>query len=192
MPQEPADRQQLAALEVMTHARKIAGGLAALGMTRDDAVAVLLHHDPVYLSVVHGCRIAGCRIRQISPHATREQIASTLAEPGIRVLFVHDYFLPVLAEPAPDIALIAVTPLALFPGAAVAAGGMRPWHAYHQWLPLQEERKSPLTGPRRGRRAREANADSAAVSGSTIGDSLKMLSAITAGAGGLPPPEDEA
>lgn len=192
MPQAPADRRHFAELEVMTHARMIAGGLAGLGMTRDDTVGVLLHHDPVYLSVVHGCRIAGCRIRQINPHATREQIDSALAEPGIRVLFVHEYFLPVLAAPPDGVVLIAVTPMALFPGAAVSAPDARLCHAYHQWLPLQQERECPLEGRRRGRRLRAGLCRSAAVSGAAIGDCLEMLARITAGAGDQPPPANGA
>lgn len=192
MKQDPADRRHLADLEVLTHARQIAGGLAALGMTRDDSVAILLHHDPVYLSVIHGCRIAGCRLRQISPHATREQIASALAEPRIRALFVHDYFLQVLADPGEDITLIAVTPLSLFPGSAVAASAKRPVHAYHQWLPLQEERATPLGVQRGTRRPAHWRTDSAAVSGEAVGDCVRMLAGITAGAADRPPPADEA
>lgn len=172
----------------MSHARRIAGGLAALDMTRDDTVAVLMHHDPVYLSVVHACRMAGCRLRQISAHATREQIASALAEPGIRVLFTHEHFLPALGEAPEDITLIAVTPLALFPETA-ARHATRRCEAYHQWLSLQEERDRPL---RAGRRGRRSLAQSAAVSGSTIGDSLRLLAALRAGADDRPPPEDEA
>jgi len=188
MPQEPADRRQLAELEVMTHARLIAGGLAGLGMTRDDVVAVLLHHDPVYLSVIHACRIAQCRLRHISPHATREQILSTLAEPGIRALFAHEYFLPALARPMEDIAVIAVTPLSLFPGASAAALGLRHCRPSHQWLPLQQERDAPLggRGPRRSRR------DSAALGAVAVGDCVRMLSGITAGAADRLPPADGA
>lgn len=188
MPHDPADRSRSADSEVMTHARLIAGGLAALGMTRDEAVAILLHNDPVYLSVLHACRIAGCRIRQINAHSTREQIVTALAEPGIRAAFVHDYFLPVLTQPPQALTLIAVTPLSLFPGATPGARDGRRHHAYHQWLGLQEERSAPL----RARRGRSQSNGSAAVSGDAVAGCLAMFDALTRGAGDPPPPADGA
>lgn len=188
MSHHPTDRQPTD-FEVLTHARRIAGGLAALGMRRSDTLAVLMHHDPLYLSVIHACRSAGCRILHISPHATREQIAFALQEQGIRVLFVHDYFLSAIAEPSDDITLIAVTPPALFPEADTPRQDGRRHHAYHHWLALQEERDAPL-GAARGRRPRTQ--DGVAVSGTVIGKWLVTLAKITAGAGDPPPPADEA
>lgn len=154
-------------------------------MTRNEAVAILLHNDPVYLSIVEGCRIAGCRIRQISPHSTREQVASALAEPGVRVAFVHEYFLPVLAEPDEGVEVIAVTPLSLFPGSLPALRGGRRHQSYHQWLTMQEERDAPL----RAKRGRTQAADSAAISSNAVVECGEMLASLTRAAAAQQPPE---
>jgi acyl-CoA synthetase (AMP-forming)/AMP-acid ligase II len=170
----PADRRRPATLEVLAHGRRIAGGLAAFGLMKGDVVALLLRHDPVYLSIAHACRIGGCRMLQLSPHSTYEQVVSALAEPGIKVLFAHEEFLPALSALNEDIELIAVTPLSLFPGMAPAVPAARRFHAYHQWLPLQAERKLPLPA-RRGRPVAAGNA----ISSDAYGACLRMLTALT-------------
>ncbi len=98
-------------------------------------VAVLLRNDPVYVDVVHACRIGGIYYCPINWHFTAEEVRFLLADSGARALIVHAGLLAEVRDAVPA----GTTVLEVADGCAAAGG-----NDYEAWLANQ----SPYDGPR--------------------------------------------
>ena len=71
-------------------AKAIAGGLRALGLGREDRVAILSGTRVEWILVDLGIMLAGCATTTVYPSTTSEDTAFILADSGSRIVFVED------------------------------------------------------------------------------------------------------
>ena len=71
-------------LELAT--RRVANGMAALGLAAGDRIAVLSRNRPEFIEVVLGSARAGTRFVPLNWHLTPDEIAYILEDSGARVL----------------------------------------------------------------------------------------------------------
>src|SRR5262245_65723488 len=135
-----ARRVSLEALEARV--RRIASGLAALGVGQGDCVAILMRNDIAFLEASYAAQALGAYAVPINWHFKAEEIAYILADSGARVLVGHaDLLAPVAAELPDGIVLIA----AATPPEVASAYGVAPVPAsdvaraqdYEGWLGRQ-------------------------------------------------------
>ncbi len=121
-------------IEIDTRARRLAGGLAHLGVAEGDIVAVMLRNIPAFVDIIQGCRIAGAYYCQINWHFKRDEAGYILADCGAKVLFIQ-----------PD--LLGEISSAIPPGVQVivVGTGAEPDNTYEAWLDGQ----APYGGPPR-------------------------------------------
>jgi long-chain acyl-CoA synthetase len=70
-------------------ARRVASGLAALGVKPGDCVAILMRNDAPFLAVTYGVMRLGAYAVPLNWHFKGEEIAYILADCGARALFGH-------------------------------------------------------------------------------------------------------
>ncbi|QKV92445.1 AMP-binding protein [Streptomyces sp. NA02950] len=129
---------EIAPEELDARARKLAGGLAALGLREGDVVAVLLRNDPAYVDVILACRIGGFSYCPINWHFTPSEIGYILQDCGARAVIGHADLL----SAAHDVLPHGVTTLAV----AGNAGGETA--EYETWLVHQPDYSGPVVAPR--------------------------------------------
>jgi long-chain acyl-CoA synthetase len=71
-------------------ARAMAGGLRALGLGREDRVAILSGTRVEWILIDLGIMLAGCATTTVYPSTTAEDTAFILADSGSRIVFVED------------------------------------------------------------------------------------------------------
>lgn len=71
-------------------ARRIAGGLMALGLGRGDVVAILSEDNKEWAFVDMGCHLAGCIVNGVYPTYQAAQLRHMLADSAARVLIVDN------------------------------------------------------------------------------------------------------
>jgi long-chain acyl-CoA synthetase len=130
--------KEIAPEELDARARKLAGGLAALGMREGDVVAVLLRNDPVYVDIILACRIGGFSYCPLNWHFTPPEIGYILEDCGARVVIGHADLLRAARAALPH----GVTTLAV----AGDAGGESV--EYENWLVQQPDYSGPVVAPR--------------------------------------------
>jgi long-chain acyl-CoA synthetase len=140
-----ARRLSLDALEVRV--RRIASGLAALGVAPGQCVAILMRNDIAFMEAAYAAQTLGAYAVPINWHFKAEEIAYILADCGTRVLIGHaDLLQPIAAEIPPHVTLIAVpTPpevAAAYGLAPVSPGAVPRAVDYEPWL----QEQSPRTG----------------------------------------------
>lgn len=129
---------EIAPEELDARARKLAGGLAALGMREGDVVAVLLRNDPVYVDIILACRIGGFSYCPVNWHFTPSEIGYILEDCGARAVIGHADLLSAARAALPH----GVTTLAV----AGDAGGEAV--EYQTWLVHQPDYSGPVVAPR--------------------------------------------
>jgi long-chain acyl-CoA synthetase len=127
--------KEIAPEELDARARKLAGGLAALGMREGDVVAVLLRNDPVYVDIILACRIGGFSYCPLNWHFTPPEIGYILEDCGARVVIGHADLLRAARAALPH----GVTTLAVAGGESVE---------YENWLVQQPDYSGPVVAPR--------------------------------------------
>jgi long-chain acyl-CoA synthetase len=82
--------------ETLVRVAKAATGFHALGVRKDDTVAVMLRNDPAYLEATLGIRVVGAMPVPINWHLQGAEIAYILEDSGAKVFVVHsDLFTPI-------------------------------------------------------------------------------------------------
>jgi long-chain acyl-CoA synthetase len=105
--------RRIAGAEVAERARRIAGGLQALGVGPGDCVAILMRNDPAFLEATYGTMLLGAYAVPVNWHFKPEEIAYVLRDCGAKAVFAHDDLLATLGD--------AVLGDAVPPGPAVVA-----------------------------------------------------------------------
>jgi long-chain acyl-CoA synthetase len=115
----------------------LAGGLRALGLAENDAVAVLLRNGPVWADVITACRVGGTYYVGLNWHLTAPELAFILADSGAKALIA-------------DRALLEAARPAIPEGMPVlAVGGPAPGaRDYEGWLAAQHPYAGPPVSPR--------------------------------------------
>ncbi len=117
-----------------------AGGFDALGVTENDAVALLLRNDLAYFEAVFGAQQIGAYAVPINRHFQAEEAAYILNDCAAKVLIVHADLLPPVADSLPDdlAVLVVETPpeiraaYAIDPGLCDVPTGEQSWNAWLQ------------------------------------------------------------
>jgi long-chain acyl-CoA synthetase len=122
---------------VAERGRRLAGGLARLGLSEGDVVAVLLRNDPVFADVIEACRVAGVYYCALNWHFTPAELGFVLRDSGAKALIGHADLLAAAGGGRPE-------------GApALAVGGAAPGAVgYEAWLADQPPYAGPAVSPR--------------------------------------------
>lgn len=80
------------------NAKKIASILDAQGVQPDDAIAILMRNEPMYLQIIEACRYVGARYVALNWHGSAAEIAHILEDSKAKVLLGHSDLLNVLSE----------------------------------------------------------------------------------------------
>jgi len=127
--------------------RRIASGLASLGVEPGDCVGILMRNDLPFMEVSYGAQTVGAYAVPINWHFKAEEIGYILADSGAKVLVGHaDLLAPIAAELPAKVALVAVPA----PPEVAAAYGLEPVPSravaraldYETWI----ERQPPFAG----------------------------------------------
>ena len=127
--------------------RRVAGGLASLGVAAGHSVAILMRNDIAFMEAAYGAQSLGAYAVPINWHFKAEEIAYILEDCGTRVLIGHaDLLAPIVDALPAHIELIGVTT----PPEVARAYGFAPLPAcavarardYEAWLSAQ----APYTG----------------------------------------------
>ncbi|MFJ2744858.1 AMP-binding protein [Streptomyces sp. NPDC087440] len=124
--------------QLESRAKKLAGGLYALGLRAGDVVAVLLRNDAVYVDVMLACRLGGYHFCPLNWHFTPAELAYIVADCGAKAVVGHTDLLAAAHDALPD----------GLPALAVGAGPTEPAHVpYEPWLAQQPDYDGPLVSP---------------------------------------------
>ncbi len=89
--------------------RRIAGGLAAVGVGRGDCVAILMRNDLPFIEVAYGAQQLGAYAVPVNWHFKAEEIAYILKDSGAKALIGHaDLLLHIAAELPKGLVVVAV------------------------------------------------------------------------------------
>jgi long-chain acyl-CoA synthetase len=128
--------------------RRVASGLAALGVGQGDCVAILMRNDIAFIEASYAAQVLGAYAVPINWHFKAEEVGYILGDSGARVLVGHaDLLAPIAGTLPTDVAAIAVST----PAEVAAAYGVKPMaasdvpkaHDYEAWA----ERQPPHPGP---------------------------------------------
>ncbi|MCX5205233.1 AMP-binding protein [Streptomyces sp. NBC_00237] len=123
--------------ELESRARKLAGGLYALGLRAGDVVAVLLRNDAAYVDVMLACRLGGFHFCPLNWHFTPTELAYIIEDCGAEAVLGNTDLLAAARDALPE-------------GLTVLAVGDRPaepFLAYEPWLAQQADYEGPLVSP---------------------------------------------
>jgi long-chain acyl-CoA synthetase len=116
-----ARRRSLEELELRV--RRIASGLAALGVGQGDCVAILMRNDIAFMEASYAAQALGAYAVPINWHFKAEEIGYILTDSAARALVGHaDLLAPIAAELPAGVATIAVST----PAEVAQAYGIRP------------------------------------------------------------------
>ncbi|MFF0745577.1 AMP-binding protein [Streptomyces sp. NPDC004111] len=158
--------------DLEARARKLAGGLYALGLRAGDVIAVLLRNDAVYVDVMLASRLGGFHFCPLNWHFTPSEIAYIVEDCGAKAVLGHTDLLTAAHEALPDgLPVLAVGdapeegPVTV-PGAAALPPGApvpyaipapdadtgpsaphRSFLPYTIWLSQQPDYEGPLVSP---------------------------------------------
>ena len=142
--------------DLASSSRRVAAGLASLGVQQGARVALLLRNDFAFFQVTQGAALLGASTVPLNWHLTPDELAYILADSGARALIVHaDMFPPAMqaiVTQAGVAAIVVRTPYEVrqaYPGTAGAKqpDGFAEWES---WLQAFEPRGSPavpIVGP---------------------------------------------
>lgn len=103
-------KRALSKAEIEDQARRVANGLAALGIRQGDCVAILMRNDIAFLTATYGANVLGAYAVPINWHFSAEEIAYVLADSGAKVLIGHTDLLYPLAVDSQIRVLWVATP----------------------------------------------------------------------------------
>jgi len=139
--------------ELLERAARAAGGLRALGVGEDDAVAVLMRNDIAFVEAVLGIAQVGAYSVPINWHFKADEVGYILRDAGAKLLVVHADLLPGVAAALPPGIELRVVPTPaelaqayrIAPQAcAVPAGAI----AWDDWLAQQPPDPRAVDSPR--------------------------------------------
>lgn len=119
-------------------ARRLAGGLRALGLSEGDVVAVVLRNSVEYADVINAGKIAGTYYCPVNWHFTPEEIGAQIEDCGARVIIGHGDLLSAAADALPAEATLL----------SVGDGGPADAQNYDAWLAEQPTYDGPEVAPR--------------------------------------------
>ena len=123
--------------ELDMRGRRLAGGLAALGLVEGDVVAVLLRNDPTFVDVIHACRIGGFYYCPLNWHFKPAELVFILTDSGARAAIGHADLLAAAEQVLPSgVPVLAV------------GGSSSRAHHYEAWLAGQPTYAGPPASPR--------------------------------------------
>ena len=96
--------------ELLGHAVRVAGGLAALGVGAGDRVALMLHNDLEFLEASFGAVPLGANAVPINWHWRSEEVEHVLRDSKAKVLLVNGDLWPGIADGVPDEITLIVVP----------------------------------------------------------------------------------
>lgn len=97
--------------ELASRARRVAGGLAALGLVPGDVIAVLMRNDFPAIEVALGAETSGVVAVPLNWHAGADDTGYVLRDCGARLLVAHTDLLRIVkAVVPPSCAIVAVEP----------------------------------------------------------------------------------
>jgi long-chain acyl-CoA synthetase len=132
--------------------RRIASGLASLGVAQGQCVAILMRNDIAFMEAAYAAQTLGAYAVPINWHFKAEEIAYILADCGTDVLIGHaDLLEPLTADMPAHVTTIAVPT----PPEVTAAYGLAPVQAsavpraldYGPWLQQQPSYAGEMTMP---------------------------------------------
>ena len=132
------------------NALRAAAGLRALGIGREDVVAVFMRNDFPFPTAVLAANLAGAYATPINWHLRGEEVAAILADCQAAALVLHADLLPAVEGhvPADTRLIVAETPTEVA-GAYGRAATPAP-DGYLDWLALVDD-NAPLADPTAGR-----------------------------------------
>ena len=80
-----------------SNVKRIASVLAAKGVEPDDAIAILMRNEPMYLQVIEACRYVGARYVALNWHGSAAEVAHILEDSKAKVLLGHGDLLQALS-----------------------------------------------------------------------------------------------
>jgi long-subunit acyl-CoA synthetase (AMP-forming) len=92
------DRQQLSWRQVSDRVRRIAGGLASLGVSKGDTVALMLNNRPEFIPIDLAAVSLGAVPFSIYQTSSPEQIEYVCSDAGVKVAIIESAFLDVFNE----------------------------------------------------------------------------------------------
>lgn len=90
--------QQLKESEFHSGAKKMASVLRQCGIQADDAVAILMRNEPVYLQLIEACRYVGARYVALNWHGSASEIAHILDDSKAKVVVAHSDLINAIAQ----------------------------------------------------------------------------------------------
>lgn len=134
--------------ELEARVRRVAGGLARLGVGQGNCVAILLRNDIAFMEATYGVMMLGAYAVPVNWHAKPEEIDYILNDCGAKALIGHaDLLRPLVAAFPPKAAVLWVaTPPEVAAAYAIEPARRAPPPAtseYEAWLALQP----PYAGP---------------------------------------------
>ncbi|MFJ4878863.1 AMP-binding protein [Streptomyces sp. NPDC088745] len=128
--------------ELDARARKLAGGLYALGLRAGDVVAVLLRNDAAYVDIMLACRLGGFHFCPLNWHFTPTELAYIVKDCGAKAVVGHTDLLDAARQALPD----HLTVLAVGSGDTDGPAAPAP-ELYESWLAQQPDYDGPLVSP---------------------------------------------
>lgn len=129
---------------VEDRARRLAGGLACLGVDDGDVIAVMLRNTPAFIDAIMACQTAGCFYCPINWHFKASEAGYLLQDSGAKVLLIQADLLEQIADAIPE----SVTVLVVANGADGDAASSAPGLDYERWLAQQAPYDGPARTPR--------------------------------------------
>jgi len=103
-------RQSVSIEELQHRSRKVASGLAEVGVTEGDSVALLLRNDIAFLEATFGASLLGAYPVPVNWHFKQTEIQYILDNCKARVLVAHSDLIPKLPIPLPKHIQIILVP----------------------------------------------------------------------------------
>jgi long-chain acyl-CoA synthetase len=94
--------------EVQLRAARIAAGLATLGVTKGDNVAIVLANSVEFLEVTAGVALAGANPVPVNWHWKSEELGYLLSDSASTAAFVHSDFVPAVEQTGTSIPVVVI------------------------------------------------------------------------------------
>jgi long-chain acyl-CoA synthetase len=94
--------------EVRARAARVASGLATLGVTKGDNVAIVLANSVEYFEVTAGITLAGANPVPVNWHWKSDELGYLLSDSACTAAFVHSDFIPALEQTGTSIPLVVI------------------------------------------------------------------------------------
>ena len=129
---------------VEDRARRLAGGLAGLGVDDGDVIAVMLRNSPAFIDAIMACQTAGCFYCPINWHFKASEAGYLLEDSRAKALMIEADLHDEIASAIPA----GVTVLVVADGQAGDSAPPAPAIDYESWLAQQTVYDGPARTPR--------------------------------------------